>query len=616
MILGNGPENGREQNARMKVAGLKAIGVAAVIGTAQVSAAHALDAVVFQVIGNDEDLTDTLRNSSLTAEVAEDPDRASELFGAAQADYGRMVGAMYAIGRYSPVINITIDGREAASIPPLYAPDPDSIREIRIVVDPGPEFRFSRATVTPYVEGTEFPDNFKAGEVAESGLISDAVQAGIEGWRDNGNAKADVAQEKLTADHRKDTLSAEVRLDPGPRLRFGPMTIKGQKTISARRVEKIAGLPEGETYSPDELESAANRLRRTGIFSSVTMVEGDVMSPDLLPISTTVVEQLPRRYSVGAEISSSEGAEVSGYWMHRNFFGGGERLRIDGAIENIGAADSGKDYSLGALLERPATITADTTAAINIGIEHLDEEDYVSDGFDLGLRFTQIVTDQLTANIGLTYAQSDVSDDLGDYDYRSIALPFGAILDTRDNALDATEGFLLTAQAEPFMGFADADSGLQATLEGRGYYTLGTPRKVTFAGRVQAGQVFGADLLNTPREYLFYSGGGGTVRGQPYQSLGVYPIDGNDDYKIGGSTFLAASLEARVSVTKSIGLVGFFDVGQIGVNGFTDMEEQSGAGIGLRYDTGIGPIRLDIANPVSGDTGEGVQLYVGIGQAF
>lgn len=598
------------------MAGIRALTLAAALGLTTAGGAQALDRVVFQVAGNDDDLTETLRNASLTAEVAEDPDRADELFGAAQADYGRMIGAMYAVGRYSPVINITIDGREAASIPPLNAPPADRIREIRITVDPGPEFRFSRATVTPYVEGTEFPDGFKQGEVAESGLIADAAQAGVEGWRDAGHAKADIAGERITADHRTDMLSAELRLAPGPRLRFGPMTVQGQKRMNPRRIEKIAGLPEGEVYSPEDLQTSANRLRRTGIFSSVTMTEGNILSPDLLPITTTVVEQLPRRYSIGAEISSSEGAALTGYWLHRNLLGGGERLRVDAAVENIGAQNSGMDYSLGVTLERPATPDADTTAGVNAEIFHLEEEDYTSDGFNLGLSFNRIITDELSSSLGVEYSQSDVEDDLGKYTYKTVSLPFGVIFDTRDNELDATDGFYTNATLAPFQGFADTDSGFRATLDGRAYYSFGTPRRVTFAGRLQAGQVFGTELLRTPRDFLFYSGGGGTVRGQPYQSLGVNPIADDPDYKIGGAAFVATSLEARVMVTESIGLVGFFDAGQVGADGFGDMEEQSGAGFGLRYDTGVGPIRLDIASPVSGGTGEGVQIYVGIGQAF
>jgi translocation and assembly module TamA len=125
--------------------------------------------------------------------------------------------------------------------------------------------------------------------------------------------------------------------------------------------------------------------------------------------------------------------------------------------------------------------------------------------------------------------------------------------------------------------------------------------------------VLGADLLGTPRDDLFYSGGGGTVRGQPFQSLGVTVNDGGTDITIGGNRFLAGSLEARVKVTEKLGLVGFVDMGLVGDGTASDW--QAGAGLGVRYATGIGPVRLDLALPVHGD-GSRAQIYVGLGQAF
>ena len=125
--------------------------------------------------------------------------------------------------------------------------------------------------------------------------------------------------------------------------------------------------------------------------------------------------------------------------------------------------------------------------------------------------------------------------------------------------------------------------------------------------------------MGTPRDFLFYSGGGGTVRGQPYQSLGVNVLrSGLTNIQTGGTYFLAASAEVRAKVTEKIGVVGFVDAGQVSVGGFNDASSDwhAGAGLGLRYATGFGPIRLDVAAPVGGTTGKGVQIYVGIGQAF
>ena len=114
---------------------------------------------------------------------------------------------------------------------------------------------------------------------------------------------------------------------------------------------------------------------------------------------------------------------------------------------------------------------------------------------------------------------------------------------------------------------------------------------------------------------LFFSGGGGTVRGQPYESLG---IELAPNVTIGGRSFLGTTLEVRTRVTDTIGGVIFADAGYVDSGSFFDGsgEWHAGAGVGLRYNTGIGPLRVDIAGPVSGDTGEGVQIYIGIGQAF
>jgi translocation and assembly module TamA len=114
---------------------------------------------------------------------------------------------------------------------------------------------------------------------------------------------------------------------------------------------------------------------------------------------------------------------------------------------------------------------------------------------------------------------------------------------------------------------------------------------------------------------LFFSGGAGSVRGQPYQSLGI-PVGGST---AGGRSFLAASAELRGYVTDKISLVGFYDVGMVDSDSFVSgsSSRHAGAGIGLRYDLGgLGPLRLDLAQPVSGSTGNGLQFYLGIGQAF
>lgn len=592
--------------------------LATALGLGLASPAHALDRLEFRVTGGNPEVERAIRGASALAAIEDQKAAAAQdVFGAARTEYGRLVTALYGLGYYSPVVNVLVDGREAAQIPPLDAPA--TIRRIEVRVEVGPPFRFGLARVAPLAPKTRLPEGFHTGAPAKSGLVQEAARTAAEGWRAAGHAKVGIARETITADHAARALDADIALAPGPRLRFGPLRVTGEQRMREDRIRKIAAFPTGKPYDPELLQDSADRLRRSGVFRSVVLTEdAGVTPPDLLGVTATLVEEKRRRYSFGAEVSSLEGAAVTAEWLHRNLMGGGERLTVSGAISNIGAADSGTDYTLGVTLERPATPVANTSLALGIKVERLDEEDYLADTAAISATLSRYVNKRISGSLGLGYTYSDVTDDNGAYVYEYVSVPLTVTRDARDDKLNARKGTYLSAAVTPFAGFGDTGSGGQVKLDGRAFTSFGDSGAVVLAGRVQAGAVFGPDLIETPRDFLFYSGGGGTVRGQPYQSLGVRPDASDADYKIGGTQFAGLSAEIRAPLTRSIGLVAFADAGWINADqSVWDRDDwQAGAGLGLRYDTGVGPIRLDVATPVGGDTGDGVQIYVGIGQAF
>lgn len=583
------------------------------------SGAKAFDGIDFVVTGGDEDLTDLLRGASvlMTAKRTKQTD-AQDLFADARAEYASLLNALYAAGHYSAVIHVYVDGREAADIPPLDAPS--QISRIKVAVDPGPRFTFSQARIRPLAGDTVLPEGFAVGRRAESGRVLAAVGVAVDGWRAKGHAKVQVTAQDVVANHPTAQLSADVTLNPGPRLRFGPLTVKGQERMRERRIRKIAGLPEGKTYDPAEIDRAESRLRRTGVFKSATLTEDDqITPPDLLGMTATVVEQKPRRYSFGAELASDEGLMLSGGWLHRNLAGGGERLELGAEVTNIGSGSSGVDYVFSLSLDRPATFTPDTTLGFDLELGRLNEVDFAADVFSIATSLSHVFSDSLSGSAGLSYEYAKVTDSVGDLTYRHLALPIGLTWDKRDSKTDATKGFYLDAEVKPFLGFGITDSGLRATADLRAYKPFGAEKGLVLAGRLQVGSIFGASLIGAPRDDLFYSGGGGTVRGQPYQSLGIPVLrSAGVSSQFGGTNFIAASVEARVKASDKIGVVGFVDVGRVDVDGFfSDIGDwHAGAGLGLRYATGVGPIRVDIAGPVGGKTGDGIQIYVGLGQAF
>lgn len=576
----------------------------------------ALDNFLFRTPGADKDLGAALKGASLLqVEIGEnDNTDPQELLAAAQADYARLVGTLYENGYYSGVVTIRIDGREAASIAPLNPPP--SIRRIDITVQPGPRFAFGRARIGPIVRGTEVPPEFATGKPAETSAIRDAAIAAVDGWRNAGHAKAKPGGQDITADHRRRVLDAEVAIAPGPRVAFGDFPVRGNTRVSTERIRDIAGYPKrGEVYDPVELARAATRLRRTGTFRSVSLEEAETLNPDgTMDIETVLIEEKRRRLGYGAEFSSVEGATLSAYWLHRNLLGGAERLRFDGKISGIGDFTGGIDYRFAARLTRPGTFTPTTDLYIEAEIERLDEPDYLSDTAMAGFGFTKTVTDTLSAEAGLRFRFSRVEDAMGTTDFTHLSLPLRVTWDTRKDELDPQQGYYLDATLEPFLGLNGTESGARFTADARTYRQFGD--NFTLALRGQFGSVAGASLLGVPPDFRFYSGGGGTVRGHSYQSLGV---DLGGGVRSGGASFAALSLEARARVSEKFGVVGFFDVGYVGPESFPDGSgnTHAGAGLGLRYYTGIGPIRLDVATPVSGaGVGSNIQVYVGIGHSF
>ena len=196
-------------------------------------------------------------------------------------------------------------------------------------------------------------------------------------------------------------------------------------------------------------------------------------------------------------------------------------------------------------------------------------------------------------------------------------VPLSLRYDSTDSLLDPTRGIRVTASVAPYYSYGhSAAPFFQSKAALSGYYSLDEDSRYVLAGRIGLGSVAGADLDEIPATRRFYAGGGGSVRGYAYRSLaplGPY-------YQLtGGRSLFEASVEARIKITNTIGIVPFFDAGMAFESQVPNFKEQLqfAAGLGLRYYTPIGPIRVDVAAPLNPRKGDKpVALYISIGQAF
>jgi len=223
------------------------------------------------------------------------------------------------------------------------------------------------------------------------------------------------------------------------------------------------------------------------------------------------------------------------------------------------------------------------------------------------------LTEAFWLSAGVKAELSEVDDLSASEPLFFVGLPLGLRLDTTDNLLDPRRGFRVAFQAEPYL--VDR-TFLRTSLAASTYLDLLEDGGLVLAVRTRLGSIVGEELLDVPSDKRFYSGGGGSVRGYAYQAIG--PRTGVDD-PLGGLSVVELGFEARVRITEEIGLVPFIEGGQVFEDSFPRFDEnlQFGAGLGLRYFTGLGPLRLDLAVPINKREGDDdFQIYVSIGQAF
>lgn len=578
-----------------------------------VLAGPALAELSFSLATDDDGLEEDLRAASRLVQIEDIPSQpAQDVIAAARADYARLLAVLYEAGFFGPEISIRLDGREADAISPFRTPA--VVREVAISVTPGRAFRLGATEIGPLAPRTALPEGFVPGAPATTPILRQATEAAIDGWRAAGHATAEVTGQRLTARHDEAELDAWIRVDPGPVASFGALVPDGHDRMRDDAIQRIAGLPSGARFDPETLTRVAARLRDSGAFTSVGLVEEPLAPDGSLPIRADLVEAPLRRLGFGAELDSTGGATLSAYWLHRNLFGGAERLRLVAEIRGLGSEDGGIDALASASYTIPAVPTPDTRLSFGIAAQHRNDVAFTLDRVDLSVGLDHWFSDALTGTLGAELGYAEITDRFSNRNVTMLSLPASLTWDNRDSEFDATEGAYLHAELAPF-ALSDGGGGVRLAMDARGYLSFGATDGTTLAARLQLGTVEGGTTALLPPDWLFFSGGAGTVRGQSFQSLGAM----QGGVLTGGRSFAGASLELRQDLFGAFGAVAFADIGHIGAASLWQDggDWHAGAGLGLRYDTPVGPIRLDIATPVAGtgDSGD-LHLYIGIGQSF
>ena len=494
-----------------------------------------------------------------------------------------------------------------------------------LTVDPGTRYNFGTILFEsePVIPDDLITSNFvpATGEpiVAERVLAAEANLAVT--LPQQGYPFVQTGQRDILLDPETGTGDYLLPVNAGPRSSYGDIVTTGTTAFDAEHIAVLARFDKGELYDSRMVDDLRRALVSTGLLSivSVKAEPSGETAPDGTEYATINVEQEagpPRTLAGSAGYSTGQGFRVEGSWTHRNLF------PPEGALIGTGVAGT-QEQGASLTFRRSNAGQRDRTVELGISALHSDFEAYEAYTGKLAGRIsydsTPIWQKRLTYSYGfeiLATSEEDFNFVTGVRDQRTFyvaALPGQVTFDTTDNLLDPTEGFRLSAKLSPETSLG---SGTQfygrSLLEGTGYYQVGDG--VILAGRARVGSIAGADreLIAPSRRY--YAGGGGSVRGFGYQELG--PKD-SDDRPIGGRSLVEAAAEVRYRFG-DYGIVGFVDAGQVYTSstpGFDNL--RYGVGIGGRFYTNFGPLRLDVATPINRQAGESrVSIYISIGQAF
>ena len=569
---------------------------------------------------DDDDLKEAIENTALLKQDEGKPVSGDlGLVIKARDDRDRILAALYEHARYGGVVKVTVNGQDLDALPPNPEFNARGAIPVTISVEPGPVFTFGEIAFSGDAEGRNPADyGLVAGARADSTLILKAGEKIVADIKAEGRPLAKLTERNATADHKTRTVDVVIAAEGGPVAPVGTVGVSGTKTVDTDFVQRYSRINAGQPYSPEALSKAAERLRQLGVFSSVTIREAESLAPDgSLPMTIEVSEGKHRYFGVGAQYSNTDGLGLQGYWGHRNLFGQAESLRIEGSVNRIGESNIGDlDYSTAILFSKPGAFGPASTFNASLKAALVDPEAYKAFTTTAAAGVSVELSDRDTVSAGAEVMWSDVEDVFGKNKYLTVSLPIEYVRDTRDDKLNPTKGYRFLINAKP--SYEAYRGTVFSSFEGAitGYQALGAEDRVVLAGKLAAGTIIGGDQLSDiPATRRFFLGGGGTVRGYGYQEISPRNAKGE---LLGGRSYVAASAEARIGITETLGIVPFIDVGTVSTDEVPDFEDiRAGAGIGLRYATPFGPLRLDVAVPLRKyPDGTSFGVYAGIGQSF
>jgi translocation and assembly module TamA len=562
------------------------------------------------IIGIDDDQLqqDVEATSQLVKLIDRPPSSEATLRRRAEDDLPRLKQVVESAGYRSAAIDYAID----------QSADP---AKLTVKVIPGPLYHLDTVVLQtpagdtpPGIDVTQ-PSAFglKIGGPARSEPVLAAEPKIVDVFAQHGRPFAKVTNRRVVVDHGTHTMSVTYTVEPGPTANFGPVAIDGLTTIDPLYVERRVEWERGTAFDSRAVESTRKALVDSGLFNTVRIVNGtEIEGAGEVPMRISLTERPPRSIGAGISYNTSEGFGAKAFWENRNLFGGAEKLRLSAefAQNRLGLVGN---YRQPDFLRKDDDLVATAELADDTPVAYTSRRERVFSGIER--RFGHLVA----GGAGLQFEHANVTEAARQitqaYSLGSVPLFFRR--DTTDDLLNPTTGTRASVTVTPYTSVTGrALTFASSRLTGSAYRKLGDSDRFVVAGFGALGSIVGESRDALPADKRLYEGGGGSLRGYGYQLAG--PV--NSDHKpFGGRSAIEFGGELRVKITETIGIVPFLEAGNVYDQSFPKLGNRMlyDTGVGVRYYTPVGPVRFDVAVPLSKRPGDAsFQIYISLGQAF
>lgn len=591
--------------------------------------------------GESPDFTARFSSLSTVKQLDSDSDNLAQLGARAREDQDLLENLLRVYGYYDGQVIRSVGavepGQAAASENP----------QVRFDIVPGTRYTYGAIDLgnlgaAPDAAALRSAFEIQPGDFLQSDTIAQERADLDVALGETGYPFATIADPELLIDHARRQGDLTMLVDPEGKYNFTTVFSNDERFLSSEHLTRIARFEAGDTYQRSLEFDLRRAILATGLVSAVTLTprvvtepQGD--QPGTVAMDVNLQRAKTRTLAGAIGYGTEEGFRIEASWEHRNLFPPEGMLRVRGILgtqEQLG----GVTLRFNNFRERDQVLTFDAyasaqdnaaydanTVALSARFERLSNFLFQKP-FSWSLGAEVLYTDERNRQIEIEVPDGDDEDDDPDtvtverprQEYLIAALQGRATIDTSDDLLDPTRGFRLTGFVAPEASRTQGEQFyyVRTQLDASYYQQFG--ERIVGAARVRLASIPGAPLEAIAPSRRLYAGGGSSVRGYGFQAIGPRDDIGQP---IGGRSLSEISVEARIKTGffgGNLSVVPFFDAGAVGVDpvpGFDALK--FGAGVGVRYATSFGPLRLDVGVPLNPEPDDNfVAVYVSLGQAF